>query len=247
MIAQGIRLEWLIGTEYIPISLMTLSHSTSVKHTYEAWKADGVVQRYNVTSVIKPVDQGRFRLIITYDDSANLQLARLPNSESLWGTSTIDLDATSQHGYAKWVGKYTDEYDGQTTWERIDSGLTESKRRKYVSQLQRQQQLLRAALIATDGACALTGEECSDVLDAAHIIPAYRGGREVIENALLLRADLHRLFDAGHFSFDGKGRVRANQTLPLNYHPVLRGRTLPSHVFERICRALEEAHRTACP
>lgn len=48
------------------------------------------------------------------------------------------------------------------------------------------------------GACAVTGEHSAPVLEAAHIIPYGRGGMHRVDNGLLLRSDLHRLFDCGY-------------------------------------------------
>jgi putative restriction endonuclease len=51
---------------------------------------------------------------------------------------------------------------------------------------------------AYQGACAVTGEHSGPVLEAAHIVPYGRGGEHRIDNGLLLRSDLHRLFDRGY-------------------------------------------------
>jgi putative restriction endonuclease len=48
------------------------------------------------------------------------------------------------------------------------------------------------------GACAVTGEHSGPVLEAAHIIPYARGGEHRVDNGLLLRSDLHRLYDRGY-------------------------------------------------
>lgn len=51
---------------------------------------------------------------------------------------------------------------------------------------------------AYGGACAVTGEHSVPVLEAAHIMPYARGGAHRVDNGLLLRSDLHRLFDRGY-------------------------------------------------
>ena len=51
---------------------------------------------------------------------------------------------------------------------------------------------------AYGGACAVTGEHSAPVLEAAHIRPYAEGGEHRIDNGLLLRRDLHRLFDLGY-------------------------------------------------
>lgn len=50
--------------------------------------------------------------------------------------------------------------------------------------------------------CAVTGERTLPVLEAAHIKPYAAGGEHRIENGLLLRSDLHRLFDRGYLTVE---------------------------------------------
>lgn len=45
--------------------------------------------------------------------------------------------------------------------------------------------------------CAITGESTLPVLEAAHIVPYAENGVHDVRNGLLLRADFHKLFDAG--------------------------------------------------
>jgi hypothetical protein len=54
---------------------------------------------------------------------------------------------------------------------------------------------LRLELLRTWGRCSISGETAEQVLEAAHIVPFAANGRDDLHNALLLRADLHSLFD----------------------------------------------------
>ena len=51
---------------------------------------------------------------------------------------------------------------------------------------------------AYEGACAVTHEHSGPVLEAAHIKPYSRGGEHRVDNGILLRRDLHRLYDRGY-------------------------------------------------
>ena len=51
---------------------------------------------------------------------------------------------------------------------------------------------------AYGGACAVSREHSLPVLEAAHIRPYADEGAHDVANGLLLRADIHRLFDAGY-------------------------------------------------
>jgi putative restriction endonuclease len=57
-----------------------------------------------------------------------------------------------------------------------------------------------------DRRCAITGERTLPVLDAVHIKPYTLVHRHEISNGLLLRSDLHRLFDGGYLTVDPKDR-----------------------------------------
>lgn len=46
--------------------------------------------------------------------------------------------------------------------------------------------------------CAVTGERALPVLESAHIVPVSRGGQHRLDNGLLLRSDVHVLFDEGY-------------------------------------------------
>ncbi len=50
--------------------------------------------------------------------------------------------------------------------------------------------------------CAVTGERVLPVLEACHIRPATQGGPHDVRNGLLLRSDVHTLFDRGYIGID---------------------------------------------
>jgi predicted restriction endonuclease len=67
---------------------------------------------------------------------------------------------------------------------------------------------------AYGGACAVSGEHSLPVLDVAHIQGYAAGGPHEVRNGLLLRTDIHRLFDRGYVTvtpecrFEVSGRLR---------------------------------------
>jgi putative restriction endonuclease len=50
----------------------------------------------------------------------------------------------------------------------------------------------------------MTSERTLPVLEAAHIRPFAAGGEHALSNGLLLRSDLHTLFDLGYVTVDPK-------------------------------------------
>lgn len=58
----------------------------------------------------------------------------------------------------------------------------------------------RILLDAYDKRCAATGCAALDALEAAHVEPFKAGGIDTLSNGILLRADLHRLFDTAQIA-----------------------------------------------
>jgi putative restriction endonuclease len=55
--------------------------------------------------------------------------------------------------------------------------------------------------------CAITGGRVLPALEAAHIQSYSSGGEHEVSNGLLLRRDIHSVFDAGYLTFDADLRV----------------------------------------
>lgn len=51
------------------------------------------------------------------------------------------------------------------------------------------------------------------VLEAAHIVPVGQGGAHRIDNGMLLRSDMHTLFDRGYIGFDKRHELRVSPAL----------------------------------
>lgn len=61
--------------------------------------------------------------------------------------------------------------------------------------------------------CAITGDRIRPVLQAAHIRPLPHGGEHRLDNGLLLRSDLHTLFDRGYVGVDARYRLQVSPRL----------------------------------
>jgi len=67
-------------------------------------------------------------------------------------------------------------------------------------------------------ACAVTTEHSLPVLEAAHIRPYAEGGAHAISNGLLLRTDIHRLFDQGYVTVTPAHRFEVSKDLRAEWH-----------------------------
>jgi putative restriction endonuclease len=70
---------------------------------------------------------------------------------------------------------------------------------------------------AYQSACAVTSEHSLPALEAAHIRPYGEGGEHELANGLLLRSDIHRLFDRGYVGVTPEGRFVVSARLKDDY------------------------------
>lgn len=115
-----------------------------------------------------------------------------------WAGGYFRLEGFNSQGELKpQVATATDALVEAVGSEPID--LTDARRRINAAIVARQGagQFRKAALSAFQGRCAVTGCDVLDALEAAHIVPYLGKVTNVIGNTLLLRADIHTLFDRG--------------------------------------------------
>lgn len=76
------------------------------------------------------------------------------------------------------------------------------------------QKAFRALVLAAyQRRCAITGEKIRPVLEAAHIRPVDRAGQNRVDNGILLRSDLHTLFDRGYVGVGPDHRIHVSPRL----------------------------------
>lgn len=127
-------------------------------------------------------------------------------------------------------GYSTAENDGQALWDAVQEAMTvgmfggsagfaEGIQARFGEPTLVTPRLGQGAfrVVVTDSyarRCAVTGERTLPALDAAHIRPFALGGEHEASNGLLLRRDIHSLFDAGYVTvtpdlrFEVSGRIR---------------------------------------
>jgi len=93
------------------------------------------------------------------------------------------------------------------------------------SQIRPNQARFRSEVLAAYERCAITNVEMPEVLEAAHIKPYKYKGEDTIANGLLLRMDVHVLFDSGHLRISEEGEVKLSTRARMNY-----GATIPPRI-----------------
>ena len=102
--------------------------------------------------------------------------------------------------------------------------------------------------------CAITGEKTLPALEAAHIKPYAESGPHFISNGLLLRSDLHKLFDSGYMTITKNYDVEVSKRIKEEYN---NGReyykfhgqqlfTLPNREMDRPSQQYIEWHNSTC-
>lgn len=171
------------------------------------------------------------------------------------------------------VGKSydTDEPAGQTLWQQVQERLEatafpaapgveaagEEEQDRYG-----QPQLIRPRLgqgafrvLVTDAyqrRCAMTGERTLPALEAAHIQRYSESGPHRVDNGLLLRSDLHHLFDLGYLTVANDYRIEVSRRIKEEFengrdYYALHGRPLafmPSAIEDRPSQVFLDWHHT---
>lgn len=102
----------------------------------------------------------------------------------------------------------------------VEDGVRESPRYResVLSRVRLGQGAFRILITqAYQGRCAITGEHTLPVLEAAHIKPFSESGPHTISNGLLLRSDLHKLFDGGYITITPEYRLEVSKRLKDEY------------------------------
>jgi putative restriction endonuclease len=112
---------------------------------------------------------------------------------------------------------------GLSLWNQLESGLSISRASTEVSERYGQpvQSFPRLGqgsfrVLVTDAygrRCAISGERTLPVLDAAHIVPYSENGQHTVANGLLLRKDLHKLFDLGYITVTPNMQIEVSRRI----------------------------------
>jgi putative restriction endonuclease len=122
-------------------------------------------------------------------------------------------------------GYSTDEEDGRELWSAIEGAsdiaqpeVAENLQARYGEPVLVRPRLGQGAfrLLVTDAyarRCAVTGERTLPALEAAHIRPYADGGEHSASNGILMRRDIHSLFDAGYVTITEKHRFEVSRRI----------------------------------
>jgi putative restriction endonuclease len=120
-------------------------------------------------------------------------------------------------------GYSTEEADGLMLWNAVQNCLTDSPSPGFMETQARfgepvlvRPRLGQGAFRITDNyqrRCAVSGERTLPALDAAHIRPFADGGSHEASNGILLRRDIHSLFDAGYVTISPEMKFEVSRRI----------------------------------
>ena len=126
-------------------------------------------------------------------------------------------------------GYRTDEVEGLALWNAVQERLAldasapqPNNPPRFGAPTLMQRRLGQGAfrMAVTDGyqrRCAISGEKTLPILDAAHIRSYADGGEHNVSNGILLRTDIHKLFDRGYVTLTEDLRFAVSERLKADF------------------------------
>ena len=235
---------------YDHIDLYDLDNIKPFHETREFWPASwgwspeqrGKFVRYNVKVDVRQYGE-QIHIIVEYrrkNNEGDQSDPSLQNwlDEIIWGTNKIIIERGKDRGKCEWTPK-GELQSIKLDWKR--KNLYEKGRKSKPTKQQIRDERFRDEIIDLDRKCVVSGETTAKALDAAHIIPVKDDGSEIPENGIALRADIHRLYDAGMFVINPEsGRLeKLSGKLSEKYRNILTDVSLPEATLERVKEALQ--------
>jgi hypothetical protein len=244
MLLINIRTFWPHVIEYIHFDLAAPPTAGEFIFTDEFWKAEKRLVKYKVSVDHFDLEGDEIKFALTYQLSDN---QHLDNQDVVWGTASYEINLQTQRAETRWQDVGTEVWVGGTRSSVYVSGYHRETQRELTERIKRNA-VFRKTILQLDGCCAVTGESMPEALDAAHVLGVREKGRDTIDNGILLRSDLHRLFDMNYFTFNENGnvcdvaseRLHESSGLTDTYRQALSGKSLPAEVLARILPNLRQ-------
>lgn len=248
MTVISLKIDWYDAHEHLSIDFEDLPKAGELCESWEFWPASKSWGAYNARFISAEKDGQSWTILFDYLEPDN---ADLVDSEPRFGRSTVMIDLETGTASAHWKDAAdteveTSPYSNEAKACKIlndSEALTTLRDRETLTRISRANATkLRNQLIALDHGqerCAISGAAISQVLDVAHIIEVRDLGSDSPRNCMLLRADLHRLFDQRLLTFSADGKVELAPECRSFYEQELGSKCLSNDVFKRVGAALK--------
>jgi hypothetical protein len=226
---RAITVRWPAAVETIALPSSVFSGTGQVRTSEESWIEEGRQVSYRTSSRLLR-EKNEAILEVEYREHSN---PRLAGEIGCWGVSRLRFSPGQTTGQATWHEQGARGHPTRGRWWAVP--LAEDRRRVQVTRAERQQTRFREELRAFESCCAVSGESLPEALEAAHILSVKRGGLDVPQNGILLRADLHRLLDAGYLAIDKSGNLKLLKPVGKHYEELIsKKKRLNEAVVQRI-------------
>lgn len=225
-----LTISWADAKEYIRLRMDSLP-AESIR-TEEDWLDGSILKVYNPRVVLSAMQADGSHLI-----KLEYLQADHPEHEGtgvIWGMSTIHISADQGTASVNWKSSPSREDDGEASCQITQEHVTTDAEREFISRHKRSQAKFKADLFKRESQCVASGESFSAALEAAHLLDVEHLGPSIPENGVLLRADLHKLFDDGYFSITESGDWEFHKNLPSSYRIHFQSVGLPKATYERV-------------
>jgi len=201
-----IEVAWRRSIEHIVICPEQLCEG-SVIETVEYGKDWSGELTYAVICAGAKLEHGKWVVNLSYDRELEANRILADGDSTLqWGHTTLTIDEDLSKAEAVFRATDGSVSRGRCTVRSVPllQGLMLGVAKVL---LRPGQAALRNRLLRKFGTCAISKESIASVLEVAHIIRHADGGAAHEGNAILLRADLHKLFDSGTIDIRADGTV----------------------------------------
>ena len=179
-----------LGNARADLEHLTVNSASRPHYDYVRtnWRSDSGHPRDRLFKLVDPGPPKRTRYVL-FNPAIHGHVDLLKNTDGKWEVVPLALDEQAQADAEGQAEAFAQQPP-------IDSDHDARVYAMRAVHLRRGQPLFRARLLdAYSSKCAITGCSAVEVLEAAHVLP-YRGEHtHRLDNGLLLRADLHTLFD----------------------------------------------------
>jgi hypothetical protein len=243
MASFTVLIHWPQGTESINIDSGKPLRKGQQIHTFESWPGYSEPTRYNALVLKYNASRAGATIQLRYETRLNNE-GQARENES-WGVSTLEVDFQRTTATASWTDD-DEPLSATTSPARVfEERLYEALGFSWLRRRNRRQVQFRKSVMKYGARCALTKFETLDALEAAHIVDADSHGGYSANNGLMLRADLHRMFDSGTLMIEQDGTVSwaANVAVDQDYLEQSKKWRLEPEELRRISAALKKRRR----
>lgn len=238
MLLINMRVYWTNCVEHIHFDLAACPIAGEEMFTNEFWPSEKKSVRYKVRVKRFDLDDEKIQFSLSYHLDDNLHL---DNQGVSWGTARYEVYFEKKRAVIGWQDEGTENWISGTKSSVRLSGYDREIEQEMTTRIRREASF-RKDILQLDACCAITQECMPQALDAAHVLRVGEKGLDDISNGMLLRSDLHRLFDMHYFTFDEDGKICQAPGTPLEkssglsekYLETLAEKSLPPEVLARI-------------